>query len=666
MSLPKYQGTVFRAVSYKAPDSLYHEGALVTMPHQSSASEDPAVVKRFLGRGDGGKTGSILIMRTQTARSIAMFSRYPSEKEVLIPANVQFRVVGRPDVGVLQLLESALDTDLSDVAVVEMREVSFEDWGQLPSLLTEIERFVNKPLLDALPKAQCERVNLKSKWTGEGLWRHYPPTTVMVRAGARTLLEYAVDVPRNHSVVSLVIANLDMSLAENRDAASWGLCLAVSKGEIRSSAVLLSRGAPPSTLNPALRVPGVALISALCRLKVAREVMEVLGETFWEKDPGRERQTVLHAAAIADRGDLLGEFLNWGTGKLEIDCVDEAGETPLFAAAKSGSNSALTVLLDRGADKDFAVKKNGQRPCFAAAINGHANTLRLLIARGADVNSGCRDGTTPCSHALYHVDCLKVLATEGGADVNLPAFNPPVIDAAYLSYECLRVLVKELKADPIGLRVCMQLSSPWGSSWSGTIKNGWTPLHSAAGNGQIKSLALLLSLEGVDPNRQTEVGLTPCGIAAHRGYHEALPLLIRKGADVNLASFLGRTPLHISARRGHVDCVKILIREGADLNRVTCPPSVSASGKDPEVERKLQLLQRELGWTPCHYAAAGGHATVLGVLMAAGCDLKIQSAAGLTPCALAAHLDQPECLRILSTTEKEDVDRGSKDGRPSS
>eukprot|EP01063_Lacrimia_lanifica_P033236 TRINITY_DN585_c1_g1_i1.p4 TRINITY_DN585_c1_g1~~TRINITY_DN585_c1_g1_i1.p4 ORF type:complete len:171 (+),score=80.83 TRINITY_DN585_c1_g1_i1:530-1042(+) len=126
MRRPEYAGTVFRAMDFRVSDALYGDGAVVMMPQPSSASVLPSVVKCFLG-GDGG--GTILILRVATAWNIAAFSVYPEESEVIVPANTQFRVVGRPDVGVLQLLESALGSNLSAVTVVELQEVDLQHWA---------------------------------------------------------------------------------------------------------------------------------------------------------------------------------------------------------------------------------------------------------------------------------------------------------------------------------------------------------------------------------------------------------------------------------------------------------------------------------------------------------------------------------------------------------
>eukprot|EP00756_Hemistasia_phaeocysticola_P003502 Hpha_TRINITY_DN12280_c1_g1::TRINITY_DN12280_c1_g1_i1::g.16846::m.16846 len=462
ISLPKYEGTVFRAVDFRVSDSLYRKDSLVTMPHQTSASEDPVIVKRFLGNGGQGrgKRGSILVMHTKTARSIARFSKYPSEREVLIPANAQFVVVGRPHAGMIQLLESALETDLGDVSVVEMREVEFEDWGQLRGVLSEVQQHLNKALLgDGLNAIRW----VPPRWTlsprtGESIFREYPSNTVL----QGRLLELAIGVPDNHKVISVMLANLDTFHVENVEAVSKGLALAVSLRDPRSTAALLSRGASPSSLPPELRSAWVAQASVFCKAQVVRQVAGMLGETFWEKDSGSKGRTVLHTAAELNRDDLLKALLEHGSGKIQLDCVDGEGKTPCYLAAESGSEKALELLLAAGGDVNHRLPLEGEGRgntlCTAAVTHGHADILHILVQNGADCSMGragfssATDRTTlvwtPCAIAadVGSAECLEVLIKEGKVDVNQGDEHnwTPVMHAARKgNMKCLEVLINE-------------------------------------------------------------------------------------------------------------------------------------------------------------------------------------------------------------------------------
>ena len=56
----------------------------------------------------------------------------------------------------------------------------------------------------------------------------------------------------------------------------------------------------------------------------------------------------------------------------------------LFEAARKGDATAVTALLDKGADVN-AKFRYGQTALFKAAERGHANVVKVLLDRGADV-----------------------------------------------------------------------------------------------------------------------------------------------------------------------------------------------------------------------------------------------------------------------------------------
>ena len=55
-------------------------------------------------------------------------------------------------------------------------------------------------------------------------------------------------------------------------------------------------------------------------------------------------------------------------------------------------------------------------------------------------------------------------------------------------------------------------------------------------------------------------------IAAERGHHRCLEILIQAKADVNRTESLGNKALMTAACYGHHECVDLLLKAGADLN----------------------------------------------------------------------------------------------------
>eukprot|EP00756_Hemistasia_phaeocysticola_P051498 Hpha_TRINITY_DN26676_c0_g1::TRINITY_DN26676_c0_g1_i1::g.86117::m.86117 len=283
MTLPPFEGTVFRAVNFKAHAEHYATGAILTMPHPTSTTEDPVVARDALGGGNGGAaTGTLLIMRVKTARRISAFSCRKAEREVVVPANTQFRVMGRPDVGVLRLLEAAVEGDLSDVTVYELQEIDFHHWGRFSGLLTEAERARNSTLIKA-----AEATELK-KWE---LRRHpvslapcanwYPLSTEMPEyAKGKALVEHALDVAGNAGVVSLCLANFRASdqtqcRTLNRSLRYALLNMAVV-GQVDSVVVLLNKGADVRSLSDDMLTADLGIIACSCKPEVLVEAREAL------------------------------------------------------------------------------------------------------------------------------------------------------------------------------------------------------------------------------------------------------------------------------------------------------------------------------------------------------------------------------------------------------
>jgi hypothetical protein len=60
--------------------------------------------------------------------------------------------------------------------------------------------------------------------------------------------------------------------------------------------------------------------------------------------------------------------------------------TPLIAAASTGHNDMVALLLDHGAQIDRLDCKDGYSALMMAAYHGQTETIRLLMSRGADVH----------------------------------------------------------------------------------------------------------------------------------------------------------------------------------------------------------------------------------------------------------------------------------------
>jgi len=114
---------------------------------------------------------------------------------------------------------------------------------------------------------------------------------------------------------------------------------------------------------------------------------------------------------------------------VSLSAVSALGQTPkqelndqLFEAARKGDATAVTALLDKGADVN-AKFRYGTTALFKAAERGNLEVVKVLLARGADV--AVKDtfyGATAMTWALdnEHLDVVRALlekSADGVSDV---------------------------------------------------------------------------------------------------------------------------------------------------------------------------------------------------------------------------------------------------------
>ncbi len=173
-------------------------------------------------------------------------------------------------------------------------------------------------------------------------------------------------------------------------------------------------------------------------------------------------------------------------------------------------------------------------------------------------------------------------------------------------------------------------------------KDGITPLHLAAWNGQSDCVRALLQA-GADVNaRNTRKwgasGLTALHYAANEGWSDCLRLLLEAGAQVDAGARDGETPLHHAARRGHADILRQLLAAGAKVD--------AATTGYPGEEQEYSLANR-IGSTPLHEAAHAGKGDAIEILLAAGADVNKGDAIGSTPLHHAAESLRTACVEQL-------------------
>ena len=127
---------------------------------------------------------------------------------------------------------------------------------------------------------------------------------------------------------------------------------------------------------------------------------------------------------------------------------------------------------------------------------------------------------------------------------------------------------------------------------------------------------------GLDPNQLDTHG-QPALMVALQGesLKAAKALWDAKGNQIDVRNHAGETPLMMAALKAEVDAATALVAHGA-------------------------AVQKD-GWSPLHYAATGGSAAIVRLLLAKGAVLEARSPNGSTPLMMAARYGNEEAVDAL-------------------
>lgn len=106
------------------------------------------------------------------------------------------------------------------------------------------------------------------------------------------------------------------------------------------------------------------------------------------------KKQVLRAARSGDAE--LKALLSKG---VNINAIDNDGETALMEAADSRNAEAVRVLIANGANVN-AADEDGETALMIAADEGNVEAVRLLIEAGANLNARDEDGETALDKAI--------------------------------------------------------------------------------------------------------------------------------------------------------------------------------------------------------------------------------------------------------------------------
>ena len=239
-------------------------------------------------------------------------------------------------------------------------------------------------------------------------------------------------------------------------------------------------------------------------------------------------------------------------------------------------------------------------PLVDAAKNADWEAVAALLDQGSDVNTAAADGTTALHWAAYWDDtsAAELLIRRG--------------------------------ADP------------------GTTNDlGATPLWNAALNGSSAMVRRLLEA-GADADASLLLGETVVMTAARSGNAEVVEQLLAGGADPNTKAARGQTALMWAAAQSHSDVVEVLLTYDADVHaRSEVWSELHKTDLAQASHSDYQIWVQQGGNTPLMFAARAGDVTSAALLVAAGADVNVESASGLSATTLAAHSNYADVVESL-------------------
>jgi ankyrin repeat protein len=329
------------------------------------------------------------------------------------------------------------------------------------------------------------------------------------------------------------------------------------------------------------------------------------------------------------------------------------GETPLMTAARTGTLTAVKVLLANGARVEDKDERRGQTALIWAAAEGHAPVVQALIDGGADFRARVPSGLTPLMFAARE-GRLHVVRTllKAGSDVNetIPVDGPRrrAYGGRLPPAGATALLIAVLDAHFDVATALLEAGADPNASLAGyTVLHAVTVVRkpgvgdndpSPEGSGAMSSIEFvrLLASRGANVNakmtkkvnlnntRTNEIGATPFFLAALTADAELMRTLAKLGADPTIANVEKSTPVMAAAGLGTrspgedagtesevLEAVKVALDLGADINAIDSNGETvmhAAAYKNlPQVVKllaskgaRIELWNKEnrFGWTP--------------------------------------------------------------------
>jgi len=156
---------------------------------------------------------------------------------------------------------------------------------------------------------------------------------------------------------------------------------------------------------------------------------------------------------------------------------------------------------------------------------------------------------------------------------------------------------------------------------SSVLAGSYEDFFQATAKDEVQVVSSLLN-RGFDPNTLNLEGESAMFIALKHESYKAFETLIKHPkSNLNILNSHSETPLMLVCLKGNLPLAQALISRKADINQP--------------------------GWTPLHYAATGGHAAIVKLLLDESAYIDAESPNGTTPLMMAARYGNAAVVKLL-------------------
>jgi ankyrin repeat protein len=365
-----------------------------------------------------------------------------------------------------------------------------------------------------------------------------------------------------------------------------GLYYAVRTSNLAMCEFLASQGAKIDVRD---RYTGMTPLHTACLKGSMDMAMWLIDAGADAKCLSSEKRSTLHYACFSGCMELIEELIDIG---VSVNGANTDGYTPLHDCCAAGNVEAAQYVVERGANI-YCKNGYGLNGLHLACKYGHVRTVEWLLESFRDKYDvpdyhGMSPFLTACAGG--HFQIARRLATKG-ANINMESYGVEQRNSA-LHFACssgsiplVEWLLKDMHMNankvnskqktPFILcgdnmrtsadlfswmrtnasRYSIELSAPSESSdASGGLLDGASPLHGAAGLGDVNMMDRLIK-NGSDVNARTVLGQTPLHFACMQGELDAVKNLVGNGADPSLRDRQGNSPSDLASSNGHNEIV---------------------------------------------------------------------------------------------------------------